>query len=194
MYNLKIKKMKKLSLMLLALVLTINSCASFSRKMVKNDLSVLKKENISMIDGEYEFNGYEHINASNKQSDKIRNIASMLDFKNFNDCDKFIIKATNLKRKKYEIQFKFLKDDTLKHTFSYKANLKNGLLLLDNYSSKCHGIPYLLGGCISFQSRIGLTKDNNFLIQDYYENSGAFLLIIGAGYAINYAEKYKKLN
>lgn len=50
--------MKKLSLMLLALVLTINSCASFSRKMVKNDLSVLKKENISMIDGEYEFNGY----------------------------------------------------------------------------------------------------------------------------------------
>lgn len=185
--------MKKLSLMLLALVLTINSCASFSRKMVKNDLSVLKKENISMIDGEYEFNGYEHINASNKPSDKIRNVASMLDFKNFNDCDKFIIKATNLKRKKYEIQFKFLKDDTLKHTFSYKANLKNGLLLLDNYSSKCHGIPYLLGGCISFQSRIGLTKDNNFLIQDYYENSGAFLLIIGAGYAINYTEKYKKL-
>jgi len=31
------------------------------------------------------------------------------------------------------------------------------------------------------------------LIQDYYDNSGAFLLIIGAGYTINYAEKYKRL-
>ena len=185
--------MKNLILLFWAFTLMLNSCVSFSRKMIKNDLSVLKKENVSMIDGDYEFDSYEHIDASDKKSDRLRNIASMLNFQNFNDCDQLNIQSVFLKRKQYEILFTFSKHDSVKHSFKYKANLRNGLLILDNYTSKCRGIPYVLGGCTSFQSRIGLTADQNLLIQDYYDNSGAFLLIIGAGYTINYAEKYKRL-
>lgn len=177
-------------------VLFFNSCTTFNRKMIKDDLSIITKENISMIDGEYEFKGYEHINAGNQKSEETRDFAGMIDLKNSKiaDCDKVVITSTPLdKTKTYEIDFKLLKNDSLKYSFKYNATLKNGLLSLSNYTSKCHGIPFLFGGCQSFQSRIGLTEQKNLLIQDYYDNSGAALFIMWAGYTINYAEKYKRI-
>ncbi len=177
-------------------VLMLNSCATFSRKMIKNDLSIITKEGVSLIDGEYEFKGYEHINAGNQRSDKTRDFAGMMDLKNSKivDCDKVVIKSKALnKKKKYELEFKLLKNDSVKYSFTYNGTLKNGLLTLSNYTSKCHGIPFLLGGCRSFQSRIGLTDQKNLLIQDYYDNSGAALFIMWAGYTINYVEKYKRI-
>lgn len=182
--------------MLSVVVLILNSCTTFNRKMIKDDLSIITKENISMIDGEYEFKGYEHINAGNQKSGEMRDFAGMIDLKNSKiaDCDKVLIRSTPLaKPKTYEIDFKLLKNDSLKYSFKYNATLKSGLLSLSNYTSKCHGIPFLFGGCQSFQSRIGLTAQKNLLIQDYYDNSGAALFIMWAGYTINYAEKYKKI-
>jgi hypothetical protein len=182
--------------MLPVVVLILNSCTTFNRKMIKGDLSVITKENISMIDGEYEFKGYEHINAGNRKSEETRDFAGMINLKNSKiaDCDKVVIRSTPLdKTKTYEIDFKLLKNDSLKYSFKYNATLKNGLLSLSNYTSKCHGIPFLFGGCQSFQSRIGLTDQKNLLIQDYYDNSGAALFIMWAGYTINYAEKFKRI-
>lgn len=178
------------------IILMLTSCVTFSRKMINDDLLVVKKETISMIDGEYEFNGYQYIDPANEKSEKTKNFAGMLDLKNSKilDCDKVILKSTAIKKRKtYEVEFKFLKNDSVKYSFKYNAILRNGLLLLNNYTLKCHGIPYLLGGCQSFQSRIGLTEQKNLLIQDYYDNSGAALFILGAGYTINYTEKYKRV-
>jgi hypothetical protein len=178
------------------LVLILNSCATFSRKMIKDDLSVITKENVSVIDGEYDFKGYEHINSAGKISEQTRDFAGMIDLKNSKiaDCDKVVIKSKPLeKRKTYELDFKLLKNDSVKYSFTYNGTLKNGLLTLSNYTSKCHGIPFLFGGCRSFQSRIGLTGQKDLLIQDYYDNSGAALFIMWAGYTINYAEKFKRI-
>jgi hypothetical protein len=164
--------------------------------MIKDDLSVMTKENVSMIDGEYEFKGYEHVNSGNKKSLETRDFAGMIDLKNSKiaDCDQVVIKSTpSDKRNTYEIGFKLLKNDSVKYSFKYNGTLKNGLIILSNYTSKCHGIPFLFGGCQSFQSRIGLTDQKNLLIQDYYDNSGAALLIMWTGYTINYAEKYKRI-
>ncbi|WP_426279101.1 hypothetical protein ACN9MN_07690 [Chryseobacterium sp. S-02] len=178
------------------LILILNSCTTFSRRMIKDDLSVITKDNVSEIDGEYEFNGYEHVNAGNKKSQETRNFAGMIAVKNSKvaDCDKIVIRSKALeKRKTYQLEFKLLKDDYVKYSFTYNGTLKNGLLTLSNYTSKCHGIPFLFGGCESFQSRIGLTRHKNLLIQDYYDNSGAALFVMWAGYTINYAEKYQKI-
>ncbi len=178
------------------LSLILNSCATFSRKMIKDDLSVITKENVSVIDGEYEFKGYEHINSGSQKSDKTTNFAGMMGLNNnkIADCDKVVIKSKALdKRKKYALEFKLLKNDSIKYSFTYNGTLKNGLLTLGNYTSKCHGIPYLFGGCQSFQSRMGLTDQNNLLIQDYHDNSGAALFIMWAGYTINNAEKFKRI-
>lgn len=178
------------------LILILHSCATFSRKMIKDDLLIINTENVSMIDGEYDFKGYEHINSAGQKSEKIRNFAGIMDLNNIRivDCDKVVIKSKALdKRKTYELEFKLLKNDSVKYSFVYNGMLKNGLLILSNYTSKCHGIPFLFGGCRSFQSRIGLTNQKNLLIQDYYDNSGAALFIMWAGYTINYAEKFKRI-
>ncbi|WP_326984893.1 hypothetical protein VUJ46_10300 [Chryseobacterium sp. MYb264] len=177
-------------------VLILNSCATFNRKMIKDDLSIITKEGVSLIDGQYDFKGYEHINSAGQKSEKMSDFARMMDLKNSKivDCDKIVIKSKALgKKKKYELEFKLLKNDSVKYSFTYNGTLKNGLLTVNNYTSKCHGIPFLLGGCRSFQSRIGLTDQKNLLIQDYYDNSGAALFIMWVGYTINYAEKYKRI-
>ncbi|SDJ36541.1 hypothetical protein [Chryseobacterium jejuense] len=186
-----------LTVVFTAIILSLNSCVSFSRKMIQDDLLELKDENVQMINGQYGYKGYEHIRNGNVKSDKTRNVGEMLDVKSeaVKNVDKLIIKSMPLaKSKMYEIQFMLLKEDTLKYTFTYKARLKNGLFLLKNFTSHCDEIPYLFGGCRIFQSRIGLTKDHNLLIQDYYDNSGAFLFFFWAGYTINYAEKYKRIH
>ncbi|WP_346986393.1 hypothetical protein [Chryseobacterium sp. POE27] len=178
------------------LISILNSCATFSRKMIKDDLSVITKENVSVIDGEYDFKGYEHINSAGKISEQTRDFAGMMDLTNTKiaDYDKVVIKSKALdKKKKYKLEFKLLKNDSVKYSFTYNGTLKNGLFMLSNYTSKCHGIPFLLGGCRSFQSRIGLTGQKDLLIQDYYDNSGAALFIMWAGYTINYAEKFKRI-
>ncbi|MCJ8152315.1 hypothetical protein MKJ01_00900 [Chryseobacterium sp. SSA4.19] len=187
--------MKK-SVIISVLVLMLTSCVSFERKTIKDDLSIITEQNISMIDGQYEFKGYEHVNAGNKKSLETRDFAGMMALKNTGiaDCDKVIIQSTSLKKKRtYEFDFKLSKNDSVKYAFKYQGKLKNGLVTLSNYTSKCHGIPFLFGGCQSFQSRIGLTDQKNLLIQDYYDNSGAALLIMWAGYTINYAEKFKRI-
>ncbi|AZB11838.1 hypothetical protein EG344_16175 [Chryseobacterium sp. G0162] len=165
--------------------------------MIQDDLLELNKENVQMIDGQYEYKGYEHIGNNNTKSDKTESVGEMLAMKNGEvmDFNKLIIKSVPLaKNKTYEVQLLFLKDNTIGYTFKYKARLKNGLFLLDNFTSDCDEIPYLFGGCRNFRSRIGLTQDYNLLIQDYYDNSGAFLLFFWSGYTINYAEKYKRIN
>ncbi len=189
--------MKNFMLVSLILCMICYSCASFDRKMIKDDLNVVTKNDAQLIEGKYEFNGYEHVGSDRKKTEKIKGFARMLDLNNkakLNECDKVEISLKPLnKNKHYELQFTLSEKDSARYVFKYNAKLKNGLFLLKNYTSKCHGIPYLFGGCLSFQSRIGLTKDKNLLVQDYYDNSGAALFIMWAGYSINYAEKYKRI-
>lgn len=179
------------------ILLSLSSCVSFGRRMVEDDFSKLKKENVQIIEGQYEYKGYEHIVNNNTKSDRIGNVGEMLAMKNgeVKDFDKLIIKSVPLAESKmYEIEFMFLKGDELNYNSKYQAKLKNGFLLLQNYNSQCHGVPYLLGGCVISQSRIGLTKDHHLLVQNYKDNSGAFLLFFWAGYTINYVEKYRRIN
>ncbi|WP_236900635.1 hypothetical protein [Elizabethkingia ursingii] len=189
--------MKNSVILLLVLCLILGSCVSFSNRMIKDDLTVIKKNNVNLIEGKYYSEGYEHINSSLNKSEKVEGFSKMLSQKSkvkseeINEVE--IILKPLAKNKAYQLEFRLVKNDSVRYVFKHNAKLKNGLLLLENYTSECHGIPYLLGGCENFQSRIGLTKDNHLLIQDYYENSGAALFIMWAGYSINYAEKYKRI-
>jgi len=165
--------------------------------MIKDDLTVVKKDNVNLIEGKYSSEGYEHIDSNRNKSEKIEGFSKMLSQKSkvkSEEIDNVEIKLKSLaKNKTYQLEFRLIKNDSVRYVFKHNAKLKNGLLLLENYTSECHGIPYLLGGCQNFRSRMGLTKDNHLLIQDYYENSGAALFIMWAGYSINYAEKYKRI-
>jgi len=73
-----------------------------------------------------------------------------------------------------------------------KGKYKKGMFYLDNKFLECHGVPYIFGGCNNNKRRIGLTKNGNLLVNEAIDNSGALLLIIGAGYSYNITYEYER--
>ncbi|MGH1519279.1 hypothetical protein [Chryseobacterium sp. JK1] len=178
--------MKKLTGILFTWVLMLNSCISFSGGMIKHDVSVIGKGNAVSIDGNYECKGY----------DGLGEMTTSFTLRNFsrNGYHKFTVKSIPLDNKEaYELQFKFLKGDTLAFSAKHQVRLKNGFFMVDNYKSGCSGIPYLYGSCEKSQSRIGLTKDGNLLIQSYYHSSGGIFLFLWSGHTSHTVEKYRKI-
>lgn len=176
-------------------LITLTSCVSFDRKLIKNDLTKISVVHQNSIAGKYKFRGYENSSSLHSKPDQSIGIARMLDLKdsNLEDCDFLEIKSRTNDNKTFELDFILIKNDSVKHSMKQTATLKNGMLLLKNKSMKCSGIPYFLGGCEISQSRIGLTADNNFFIQNYNENNGSFLFLMWAGYTMNYVEKFQRI-
>jgi hypothetical protein len=73
------------------------------------------------------------------------------------------------------------------------GKLRSGLFYLDNKFLKRNGIPYLAGGYTHHKTRIGLSKNNGLMVNYAYDNSGALLLIIGAGSSYNLGYHYKRI-
>jgi len=188
----------KTKLLILAIILTsLISCVSFDRKMIKDDFIKLNDENLNELNGKYQFSGYQNISPSRTKSDKSRSISEMLSVDkkyntSYSHCEVNIEK--NKKSKNIVAKFKFFKNDSLGYSFQYNAKISNGILILKNNTTHCDSLPYLLGGCRTFQSSIGLTKEKNLWIQDFFTNDGAFIFFFWAGYTINYTEKFEKIN
>lgn len=70
--------MKNSVILLLVLCLVLGSCVSFSKRMIKDDLTVIKKSNVNLIEGKYDSEGYEHINSSLNKSEKAEGFSKML--------------------------------------------------------------------------------------------------------------------
>lgn len=187
--------MKTYTLLMVALF-CLTSCTSFSNSMVRDDVTFLTQKNIAAIDGLYESKGFEYINSGNIKSSEVMGFAAMLKVNNAvrGHYDKVEVRSKALdKTNTYEITFRLLDNDSVIYAFTYPAHLKNGLLRLGNYTSTCRGVPYLFGGCITFQSRIGLTGQKDLLVQNYHDNSGALLLMMWSCYTGNNVEKYKRI-
>lgn len=92
------------------------------------------------------------------------------------------------------INFLFRENGIDKDTvrLSYKLQSR-GLLVLGNKYVKFEGIPYILGGSRSEKTRIGLAKDGGLILNHAVDNSGAFLLMIGAGYSYNASYHFKRI-
>ena len=112
--------------------------------------------------------------------------------------DKF---ADSIRCKSYNIKFANVKtilvqgidtDDNTVSNYTFEGKLKNGFFYLNNKQVEFNGVPYLLGGSRSEKTRIGLSKDNDLIVQTAIDNTGAFLLIIGSGYSYNVATFFKE--
>ena len=77
--------------------------------------------------------------------------------------------------------------------YTFDGKLKNGYFYLNNKQVEFNGIPYLLGGSSSEKRRIGISKDNDLIVQTAIDHTGAFLLIIGTGYSYNVATFFKEI-
>ena len=74
---------------------------------------------------------------------------------------------------------------------NYKVN--NGMIKLKNSFYKCEGVPFLLGGCRNGRIRLGISKNNNLILNKSYDQYGALLIVFGAGLNNNSTYEYRKI-
>lgn len=186
------------------ILILLTSCASYSKKEFKTELSILNESNVNIINGKYEaFPFYQFGNQNNwniSDSLRIRNqlrafeliqnkyhLEKEIDSFNYNIVEFKIINENNL-------HYKVFLNDSIISEGSYEYKLKKGMIKLKNSYYKCHGLPFILGGCENSRIRLGISKRGNLIINDSYDNYGALLFIIGAGSNSNNTYEYKKIN
>ncbi len=118
--------MKNSIFTLAAILFILNSWVSYDRKMLKNDLSAISKNDPSSINGKYRARGYEHINSGRTESDKIIGFTEMLKLQNpkLRDCDVLQIRSQKLNKKQIELQFTLFRNDSIQFAFNYKVTIR----------------------------------------------------------------------
>lgn len=183
----------------LIIIISLSSCASFSGKIIKKDKVKLTETDLKKITGTYELLPDIKYDAKGESEfiDKkasLNNIYSFLsDTKiEFDSLKKYTVRLDLINKNK--LKFMVSNEKIIVDSIVMTGKLKNnGLFHLDNKFLKCHGIPYLFGGCINHKTRIGITKDNGLVVNQAVDNSGAFLLFIWSGYSYNSAYHFKKI-
>lgn len=186
------------------LFFSVYGCASFSKKSFKNEYAKFPENNISQLEGEYKIyshkafgKGYEAMNEEllKRHTNFYNIILNENIVKNdsiLNEIDNFKIRV--IVKNKNQIEISFLNKESIVHSRILSGRLKkDGMFYLDNKYLECHGIPYLLGGCVNSKRRLVLTNNKNLIINEAFDNYGAFLLVIGSGYSINTAYEFLRL-
>jgi hypothetical protein len=184
---------------IIGIAILVQSCATYSGRKVKKDKIKLTDENFDLIAGTYELlpdkeylkNGdSEQIEEDNSYNNLYRYICD--NTIEFDSVSKYYVDIKVITKRK--LQFDLRKEKLKIGSIQLGGKLKhNGLFHLDNKNFSCHGIPYIFGGCQSDKTRIGITKDSGLLINKAVDNSGALLIIIGAGYSLDFAYHFKRI-
>ena len=163
----------------------LQSCASI-KNYEENDLK--KIAYAKEIEGEYE-----NISSENKNL-KHRSIKSYIDFRNkIKDKTEIrSVKISVLNDKKIQFSFKTMNGTKNNYVSSYKLN-KNGFILLKNKNFRLTGLPYIFGGYQINKTELGLTKQNQLILNGVKVDEGAILIILPASFPkTNFREKYNK--
>lgn len=94
--------------------------------------------------------------------------------------------------KKLKIDFikneKVIKSQTLKYKFK-----NDGFLYVKNRNIIISGIPYIFGGVDVKKIRIALNQNNELIINDIFDSTGALLLIFGDAKVWESTNEYKRV-
>ncbi|MDR7210762.1 hypothetical protein [Flavobacterium piscis] len=188
----------------IGLVINLFGCASFSKKKFKKQLENLKVENISKLEGNYSLNPIKSYTSSGETQvvgDSLKNNNAYQFMVNPNFGKKTELSHV-LEENKYLLNLKFenanlLSIKVFQNSMIIKDTVlsgkyKKGMFYLDNKFLECSGIPYLFGGCRNNKRRIGLTKDDNLLINEAVNNEGALLFMFWAGSSYNITYEYRR--
>jgi hypothetical protein len=192
--------------LLLSVSVLVSNCASFSKKDFKNDYTKINESNILSFNGKYTFFPVKKFDNKNKNSDFDLSGSYINSYNNItNESLKFedrdsILKGTTI----YHIELSLVNNTVLnielfKNNYSIKKQQikgilkKDGMFYLDNKFLKCTGIPYLFGGCNNNKRRIAISKNNNLIVNEAVDNTGALLFLLWGGLSYNSAYEFKRL-
>lgn len=182
------------------------SCATFSKNGFRKKVDKLEETDITKINGDYSFYPLKKYirdkSPNNDIPDSLRSNNAYDFLMNENYQKRIEFDSLRKQENKYQVRLnlidkKNLKIEVLENLVKIKDTLltgkyKKGMFYLDNKFLECHGVPYIFGGCNNNKRRIGLTKNGNLLVNEAIDNSGALLLIIGAGYSYNITYEYER--
>ena len=173
------------------------SCSIFSPKVIPGDKIHLQQTGLNNLSGTYKLFPYLEIDENGSFPRKEKN-----DYTNLHNYigEKTIELDTTLN---YSVDIQVLSQNRLLFIFeSDKVVLeqieisgelkKDGLFYLDNNIRDCDGNPYVLGRCYIRKGRVGLTKENDLLVNIARENFGGFLFL-SSGIRINSTLIYGKM-
>jgi hypothetical protein len=187
-------------LILILFCFTQISCATYEAIYKRMDKVKITESNFSAISGTYKMfadstldkgKGKEAIltipkNLSVSIYQKILNKQLIID-----SSSQYSVKVNC---KKENISFVFFKNEIMLDSASIIGKIKsNGFYYVGNSKAKCHGVPYLLGGCQKERIRLGLGNNGHLIINQAYESSGAFLFFFWAGEKYNTCYFFKKI-
>ncbi|WP_298512378.1 hypothetical protein [uncultured Kordia sp.] len=191
--------MKKIQLILLLIIsaFSFTSCASYSNKISKKERLKLTKNNIQKIEGVYEYQAFRTFEANRKSMYDVDNDIENLDY---------YILGTRLSLNpiKHTVEVKIVSKDKISFTFkrndvfvserTIKMKLRsNGFLHLKNKHVKVKGIPLLVGGITSDKMRIGISKNDDLLLNYAHDSFGSFIFFV-ASRGFNRFHFYKRIN
>ncbi|WP_299113378.1 hypothetical protein [uncultured Winogradskyella sp.] len=92
------------------------------------------------------------------------------------------------------LKIDFFKNDSLAKSRIIKYRLRNnGFVKLRNQNFRVSGIPYLLGEYDIMKYELGLTKDDNLILNGYKEQAGGLLIVLSSGIAYSVNHVYNRV-
>ncbi|TCC86612.1 hypothetical protein EZ428_23160 [Pedobacter frigiditerrae] len=185
---------------LILAVAVLTGCASFSNTRVWRASKKLTENNLSELTGTYSFSPDYGYDKKGNQEDVINDKKKDYFYQyltnkaiSIDTVSRYFISLTYLKENSIAISIK--KERLMIDSLILSGRLQSrGLLKVGKTEVKVHGIPYLLGGTQSKKTRIGVAKDGGLILNHAVDNSGAFLLLIGAGRGFDVAYHFKRIN
>ena len=196
----------KIKVLLSILILNLLfGCATFSDKVVFKNQVVLKRENISKINGFYEINSvksiwkFENLKPEILENDTINRfplyttLKTNHGYRNWSDSNLENYKVGIEIQNEKIISFSLLDGekiiDNIKLDYKIK---KDGYIYLKNKNFKTKWVPGLCGNLELERTRIGINKKNNLILNNSYFIYGAVLFIIGDTKSTKFGSEYKR--
>ncbi len=178
----------------LALVIVLfSSCASFQQGLVKH--ISLKSVDELVNEPDFIFKQYSYLSYTQKEESSTNSVELLgAIYRN--------MKIELIEKRYYSLSFRSAKliqlqafnlNDQLLFTYDIAGKFqKNGFFVIDNKYLKCWGVPLIAGGCDHEKTRIGISKQNELIVQNAYDNFGSIALIFGSGRSFNKVLHYQQ--
>ncbi|WP_430409889.1 hypothetical protein [Kordia sp.] len=194
--------MKKLILLIITAI-CLSNCASFSTKIIKEQITKLDRENIQNIEGSYALSCYDAHYLSTSKKRKVAQYENHIDVATVNSFTNTIIPRRGTDTN-YTVDIKLLSDTEIQFTYRSENAIvnqttlsmklrKNGMIHLKNRETSTKGVPMIFGNISVERSRIGIRKNRDLILNNVEFIAGGFLILFGDGRRSNTTFYFKRI-
>lgn len=180
------------------MIMTLYNCATYEKKMIKDNVLILNEKSLTNLNGYYEVkpqNKYDYqgelVNNTIPDYSILPEYLRLMSIREDTLSTDYYVKVEVVDATTIHCELK--RQDLIIDKMIISGKLKkNGMFHFKDNPVDCKGIPYLIGGCSDSKTRMGLNKDGNLFIEYAYFNGGAFLLIFGDARGYNNAYTFDR--